>query len=181
MASFGSRKGAAGGLALPLMVFAFILVGGFLAWLNQQARSQQVAVIEDPVEEAGLTTARVIATPVFGANPMAQGGMLIQVNRLLVQSLVGSQAFFVEVDGQPAPYLVKLGPEVVADSVVVPSGSTVSVIGFVHQMTDSIADDWVASGGITESDRVLALFAESFFETVDIIVAGSEPGAEPQG
>ena len=87
MASFGSRRGVAGGLALPLMVFAFILVGGFLAWLNQQARSQQVEVVEEVVEEDGLADATVVATAVFGANPMAQSGELIRVNSLLVQSL----------------------------------------------------------------------------------------------
>ena len=181
MASFGSRRGAAGGLALPLMIFAFVLVGGFLAWLNQQARSQQVAVVEDLVGGVDLAAARVIATAAFGANPMAQRDVLIQVNRLLVQSLVGSQAFFVEVAGHAGPYLVKLGQEVVADSVVVPSGATVAVIGFVHPMTDSVADDWVASGGITEGDRILAIFAESFLEAADIIVVQAEPGAGSQG
>mgnify|MGYP004284479547 CR=1 FL=1 len=181
MASFGSRRGVAGGLALPLMVFAFILVGGFLAWLNQQARSQQVEVVEEVVEEDGLADATVVATAVFGANPMAQSGELIRVNSLLVQSLVGSQAFFVEMEGQSGPYLVKLGPAVVADSVVVPNGSTIAVIGFVQQMTDSVADDWVASGGIAEGDRILAIFADSFLEASDIVVAGGESGAEPQG
>jgi len=164
-------------LALPLMVFAFVLVGGFLAWLNQQARSEELAVVEDFTGDVGLATARVIPTDVFGADPLAFPDALIQVNRLLVQSLVGAQAFFVEVPGQPSPYLVKLGPEVVADSVVVPNGATVSVIGYVHQMTDSIADDWVASGGLSEGDRVLAIFAESFLEAADIIVAEAEPGA----
>ena len=178
MVSFGSRRGAAGALALPFMVFAFVLVGGFLAWLNQQARSEELAVVEDFTGDVGLATARVIPTDVFGADPLAFPDALIQVNRLLVQSLVGAQAFFVEVPGQPSPYLVKLGPEVVADSVVVPNGATVSVIGYVHQMTDSIADDWVASGGLSEGDRVLAIFAESFLEAADIIVAEAEPGAE---
>ena len=180
MVSFGSRRGAAGGLALPLMIFAFVLVGGFLAWLNQQARSQQVAVVEDSGDGVDISTVRVIENAVFGADPMALTDELIQVNRLLVQSLVGSQAFFVEMDGQAAPYLVKLGPEVVADSVVVPNGATVAVIGFVHAMTDSVADDWVAHGGITESDRILAIFAESFLEAADIIVVGGEAGAGSQ-
>jgi hypothetical protein len=116
-------------------------------------------------------------TDVFGADPLAYPDALIQVNRLLVQSLVGAQAFFVEVPGQSSPYLVKLGPEVVADSVAVPNGATVSVIGYVHQMTDSVADDWVASGGLSEGNRVLAIFAESFLEAADIIVAGAGPGA----
>jgi len=160
------------------MVGAFVLAGGFLAWLNQQARSEELVVVEDFTDDAGLAAARVVPNDVFGADPLAYPDALIQVNRLLVQSLVGAQAFFVDVPGQPSPYLVKLGPEVVADSVVVPNGATVSVIGYVHQMTDSIADDWVASGGLSEGDRVLAIFAESFLEAADIIVAGAEPGAE---
>jgi len=177
MVSFGSRRGVAGGLALPLMVFAFVLVGGFLAWLNQRARSEELAVVEDFAGEGDLAAARLVATDVFGADPLAYPDALIQVNRLLVQSLVGAQAFFVEVPGQPSPYLVKLGPEVVADSVAVPNGATVSVIGYVHQMTDSVADDWVANGGLSEGNRVLAIFAESFLEAADIIVAEAGPGA----
>jgi hypothetical protein len=55
-------------------------------------------------------------------------------------------------------------PEVVADSLDLATNTTVSVTGTVYAMTDSVADSWVASGVIAESDRVLAIFAESFLE-----------------
>ena len=42
-------------------------------------------------------------------------------------------------------------------------------------MTDSIIDGWVASGAIAESDRILAVFAESFLELQGVRVT-----AEPQ-
>jgi biotin carboxyl carrier protein len=49
------------------MVFAFVLVGGFLAWLNQRARSEELAVVEAMKMENSLravedvTIAKVLA------------------------------------------------------------------------------------------------------------------------
>ena len=173
MASFGSRKGASGTGSLVLVIMTFVVVGGFLVWLNIQAAETEVAVVEDTSggsDEAA--SAPVVEAAVFGSDPMANSGGVFRINGLAVQSNVGSQAFFVEMPNQSGPYLVKMGPRVVADSVSVVSGSRVSVVGRVYAMSDSVADDWVASGAITENDRILATFAESFLEAVDIIVAG---------
>ena len=74
--------------------------------------------------------------------------------------------------GHRAPYFVKILPDVVADGGVVVAGAIVSVTGRVYAMSDSVADAWVASGGIAEADRVLAVFAESFFEASVVTVSG---------
>ena len=42
-------------------------------------------------------------------------------------------------------------------------------------MSDSVADAWVAGGGIREGGRIVALFAESFFEAEEVTVT-----AQPQ-
>ncbi len=42
MANFGSRRGFADKLSLPLMILAFLVVIGFLYWLNVTAEPTQV-------------------------------------------------------------------------------------------------------------------------------------------
>ena len=173
MEAFGSRRGKAGAGAMPLMVLAFLSTGGLMAWLFVQAAPVEIEVVEGDSIVEDLPT--VVATDVFGANPMAQADVFIQLNGLGVVSLVGSEAFFTQVPGQGS-YLVKMLPGVVASGVVVENDATVSVVGTVHTMSDSVADAWVASGGIAEGDRILAIFAESFFEAAGVtVIARPQP------
>jgi len=159
------------------MAGAFLSTTGLLAWLFVRAAPVEVEIVEGgPGMDEDIPT--VVATDVFGANPMAQEGTLIRLNGLSVQSPVGSEAFFTEVPGHTSSYLVKMVPGVVANGVVVEGGATVSVVGMVHLMTDSVADAWVASGGISADDRILAIFAESFFEASGVTVT-SQP--QPEG
>jgi hypothetical protein len=167
MVSFGSRKSEAGSLSIYLMVGAFLVAGGFFAWLSVRATPVEVAVEEEaPVENL----ATVVGTDVFGTNPMAQAGMVIQLHRLGVETLIGTEAFFVGASGLSSGYLVKMISEVVASGGVLETGATVSLTGMVHVRTDSVVDAWVASGGIGEGDRILAEFSESFFEASEVEV-----------
>ena len=177
MVSFGSRKGEAGAGALPLMILAFVVAGAFFTWLYFQAAPVDVEVLEEPVDDEQV--ARIITVEDFAADPMAQEGFLIQVDRLLHTSNVGRGAFFV---GLPpsSSYFVKMPAEMLADSVVIESGSTVSVIGTVYPITnaDSVADAWVASGHIAESDRILVDFAESYIDARTVRITAS-PTPQP--
>ena len=179
MVSLGSPKGASDRESLVLMMLAFVIVGGFLAWLNMKAANIEVAVVEDTFGDSeGLGSAPVVEAAVFGSDPMAHSNGFFRINNLSVQSAVGSQAFFVEMPNQPGPYLIKMGALVVADAVSVPSGSRVSVVGRVYAMSDSVADDWVATGAITEDDKILATFAQSFLEVVDVVVMAGGGGGD---
>ena len=176
MVPFGSSKGEAGARTLPLMILAFVVAGAFFTWLYFQASPVPVQVVEGPGDEE-QQVARIITIEVFAADPMAQAGLLIQVHALGVQSRVGSGAFFVGLP--PATnYLVRMLPEVVADSLNIESRATVSVTGTVYAMSDSVADSWVASGVIAESDRVLAIFADSFLEA-QVVRVTAQPPAQP--
>ena len=54
MVSFGSRKGEAGSLSMYLMVGAFLVAGGFFAWLSVRASPVEVEVVEaGPIEQRG--------------------------------------------------------------------------------------------------------------------------------
>lgn len=175
MVPFGSRKGEAGARTLPLMILAFVVAGAFFTWLYFQAAPVGVLVLEGPDETVDDgQVARIITIEVFAEDPMAQAGLLIQVHALGVRSLVGSGAFFVGLPPAES-YLVRMLPEVVADSLDIENQSTVSVTGTVYAMSDSVADSWVASGVIAESDRVLAIFAESYLEARAVRVTAPPP------
>ena len=99
-----SGKGSSGAYGTLLMGMTFVIVGGFLWWLTGRSEEYVMSIsVEDVEVEEGedLSSAAVVPVDVFGANPMGQADMLIQVNELTVQSLLDSEAFFVEVAAQP--------------------------------------------------------------------------------
>ncbi len=146
-----------------MMVVAFLSAGGFLFWLSVKAVPLEVEVVEGaPVVDENVATR--VAPDVFGSNPMAQADILIELRGLPVSGLVGSEAFFLAVPNQSGPYLARMLPELAASVEDLASGATVTVTGRVYAMSDSVADAWVAGGGIAEGERILAVFAESFLE-----------------
>ena len=178
MVSFGSRRGEAGSLTVYLMVGAFLVAGGFFFWLSIKAAPIEV-VVEEGEELVEQSMATVVPIDVFGMDPMAQEGMVVELHRLGVQNvLAGNKVFFVGVPGQASGYLIKLLPEVVVIGGDLEFGATVSVTGTVYTRTDSVADAWVASGDLTESDRLQAIFALSFLEARAVSVT-APPQPDP--
>jgi hypothetical protein len=178
MASFGSRRGEAGALSLYLMAGAFLSAGALMAWLFVRAAPVEVEVVEGGEVREEMASAPVVDNGVFGGNPMAHEDMRVRLNGLLVINVLGPQAFQIEVPNQANPYLVGMLPDALRDDEVVEYQSTVSLIGSVHVMSDSVADAWVASGAIPEGQRIIAIFAESFFEAEEVDVTGqAEPDA----
>lgn len=184
MASFGTRRGEAGALSLYLMIGAFLSAGALLAWLSVRAAPVEVEVVEgEGGVQQEMAAAPVVDNEVFGTNPMAHEDMRIRLNGLLVANVLGPQAFQLEVPNQANPYLVRMLPDALRDDEVVEYLSTVSLIGSVHVMSDSVADAWVASGAIPEGQRIVAIFSESFLEVEEVDVTGqaeSEPDPQPQ-
>ena len=171
-----SGKGSSRASGTLLRVATFVIVGGFLWWLTGRSEEYVTSISVEEVGEAtgeDLSSATTIPVDVFGVDPMGQADNLIQINGLNIQSLLDSEAFFVEVAGQP--YLVKMSESLVADSVSVAMGENVSVIGRVQQMTDSIADSWVAVGSLSEANKIVATFSETFIEALDV-TSYSAPG-----
>lgn len=140
-----------------------------MAWLFVRAAPVEVEVVEGvPVVDENVSTR--VAIDIFGTDPMAQAGLLIELRGLLVSSLVGSDAFFLAVPNQSGPYLARMLPETVADGGVVEANATVTVTGRVYAMTDSVKDAWVADGTVAEGDRIVLDFADSFFEAEEVMV-----------
>ncbi len=175
MAPFGSRRGEAGSLTVYLMVGSVLLAGGFFYWLSIRSTPVEVEVVEGVVAPEGAP-ATVVDIDAFGVDPMAYVASVSELRGLGVGTRLGAEAFLLlGIPNQPSGYLVRIAPEVVPIGGDVEFGATVTVTGTVYARTDSVIDVWVASGGIDESQRVIAQFAESFLEARAVSVTAPPP------
>lgn len=154
-----SRQGAAGS-AMLLMVVAFVGIGGLMYWLNVQAAETQVLVEEEPEEQAGPAG---MAFSEFASDPAAHMATDVSVRDVEVVSLMGEHQFWTQLNPN-TPFLIRLAPDVVTGGLTFAAGDMLGVTGRVLSMSDSILDDWIAAGTLTEDQRFEAEFAESFFE-----------------
>jgi hypothetical protein len=160
MSDLGSRKGGAEKYGLPMMVLTFVLIAGFLYWLNVTAQPTEVEVVEVGATETGLTT---VTLEVFRAGPEVYDGQEIRITETRIASLLGEQAFWAGPDDNP--FLVKISQELLEQGVSLEPGSIVTVIGTVTMMSDSVLSAWDEAGAFqSEGDRIVAEFAERFVE-----------------
>lgn len=179
MATLGSRRGFADKLSLPLMLLAFVLVGGFLYWLNLTAEPTSVEIVEEATDERPSASA-ILDVDDFLANPEGQIDAVVEVTNARVASRLGAQAFWIGPDD--APYLVKMSPELFEQGMNISVESTVNLIGTVYMMSDSVLNSWDSLGVFgNPGDRIVAEFATSFLEAMDIEGEGSGSGGEGAG
>lgn len=180
MAKNDSRRGATN-LGTPLMIVAFVVIGGFMYWLSQQAAAEraQREIAEVPVEDTTPTTGAVPVGDIeTDGTPFV--GQEVRINATNVASLLGQQGFWLETPSGN-PFLISKGPEVMASGVAISPGSPVSVTGTVHAMSDSVLTAWTEAGTIAEGDRIVAEFATHFVEATDVEPAeggGQQGGAD---
>jgi hypothetical protein len=176
MATLGSRRGSSEKFALPLMVLAFVIGGGFLYWLSITAEGTEVAIVE-AAEARSSGASAILALEDFLANPEGQIDAIVEVNGARIASRLGEQAFWVGSDD--APYLVKMGPDLVTGGVGILVESTVTIVGSVYMMSDSVLSAWDELGVFAnDGDRIVAEFATSFLEARSIDGATGTEGAE---
>ena len=164
MAYIGSRRGAVN-LGFPLMVLTFLLLGGFMYWLNITAEPTQPAVLEEVEETPDDYAGTIVAAEDLKTGAEAYEGQVVRLARVVISSTMGGQAFFVDLpasENLPAtPFLVRALPEAGA---ILTMGSMATVTGTLMAVTDSIVEDWVGAGIISENDRLLVEFATHFIE-----------------
>ncbi len=175
MATFGSRRGFSDKLSLPLMVLAFLFVGGFLYWLSIKAVPTEVVIVEEEVHRSSGASA-ILDVVDFLADPEKYDGQVVEVNRAQIVNRLGEQAFWMGT--ADAPFLVKMSPALLEAGPTIQVEQVVTVVGQVHILTDSVLTAWDALGTFpTETDRFLAEFAlnSPFLEAVSV-EAQSSPG-----
>ncbi len=173
----GSRRGATN-LGMPLMIVAFVVIGGFMYWLSQQAAAEREMRIVEEAEAAEDTMPEVqVVQPAdiqMDATPFE--GQEIRLNAVNVASLLGEQGFWLEMPNGN-PFLVSKGPEVTAAGTTVTAGRPATVTGVVHAMNDSTLTAWTEAGTIAESDRIVAEFATHYIEASDVRTSGGGSGS----
>jgi hypothetical protein len=180
MADNASRRGAAN-LGMPLMIVSFLVIGGFLYWLNLQAAEQAaMQIVEEETAEVpfmleGATTL-VAADIQLDASPFE--GQLVILEDVPVQGSLGTQGFWLEMPNGN-PFLVALDDAQIAAGTNPTMGQTASVGGTILAVNDSILDAWSNAGTISEGDRLAAEFATHFMQAQVVEASGgSEGGAE---
>lgn len=176
------RRGAGGRYTWIWMIIAFLMIGGLMAWLAMSGEQSTVIVVEE--EDLGAAGAVAITTDDLVENASGLRGQVVSLAGIQVVSLVGPQAFWIQLPNQN-PYLIKLGPELVASGVAVRSGEVVSVSGRIVAMTDSVLAAWQQEGAITdEGQRMEAeyVLGQTFLEAREIerSDAAAEGSAAPE-
>lgn len=173
MGDNANRRGAVD-LAMPLMVLAFMVIGGFLYWLNGEAAEQNaLSIVEEAAPEEVVGIATTVAPADLQVDATLFEGQLIRVAGLTVSSILGTQGFWL---GLPNgnPFLVSLSEEAMAEGVQVVQGEIASVTGTLLVRTDSALDVWVAAGTIGDGDRLVAEFALHYLDVTEVVVAQTE-------
>ena len=181
MEQSGSRSGAAN-LAIPLMILTFLVIAGFLWWLSATAEGTS-----GPVETADADTAEAdggaMAMSVQLADlervPDSLVGQTVRVADANVASRMGNHAFWVELPSG-SPFLVRMGDALTMDSVQVQQNQSVTVVGPIRTMSDSIVSAWVADSVITEGQRIEAEFATHFIEATNVTARSGGQGSGQQ-
>ena len=180
MANLGSRRGFADKLSLPLMILAFLVVIGFLYWLNVTAEPTEIAIVEEEVaRESGASAILDVAD--FLSDPGQYDGRVVEVTNARVASRLGAQAFWIGPDD--GPFLVKMAPELLEAGTEVLMEQRVNLVGTVWNMTDSTHAAWEAQGAFpNEGDLIVAEFAigRPFLE-VTVVEGPGGAGGDSEG
>ena len=187
-----TRRGAAD-MGMPLMILAFIVIGGFMWWLKGQSdaemESRRLAEAELLAEQARQDSLDALAAASTDINALIQPGVdmaefegqMIRGMGYEVASQLGSQGFWVNTE-YGNPFLIILTDELRAAGVSVSQGAVVDLTGELHPMEASRLDEWIAAGTITASDRVIAEFATHYVQADDVTVTGGgNEGGEDAG
>jgi len=180
MANLGSRRGFADKLSLPLMILSFVVVIGFLFWLNVTAEPTQIAIVQDETPRTSGASA-ILSEVDFLSGPGEYEGQVVEVSNARISSRLGPHAFWIGPDD--APFLVKMGAELVAAGTEILSTQRVNLIGTVWIMGDSAHAAWDAQGAFpSEGDRIVAEFAiGSPYLEVTVVEAQAGAGGDAGG
>ena len=181
-----SRRGAAD-MGMPLMILAFIVIGGFMYWLSGQAAAERASRVVEEVpeeEETGLTGGEGDVTlgqmTAVGTDPEAFVGETIRGLGYEVASAFGSAGFWVNTPSGN-PFLVTYTEELKATGITVAQGDYVDVVGELLRMEISYLDEWLAQGEINDNDKIIGEFATHFVAADEVAIVDAPAGGEGDG
>lgn len=166
-----------GKLNAPLMILAFLAIGGFLYWLNVTSEPTEIAVAEeDP--RAALPQAEAVSPVQFADDPGAYLEARVRLPNIRVANLMGTEAFWFNLaDEAETPYLVRLDREWIEAEMQILPDDVITLTGTVHAMSDSVIRAWEDLGVFTqEGQRGLVDGLDTFIDAdqVEIHTARQE-------
>jgi hypothetical protein len=189
MSDNASRRGAVD-LGMPLMILAFLVIGGFMFWLNgqaaaeKQAQADAAAALAAADEERADATVETVAIGDIEVDPSPYVGTKLR-SEGAVASMLGTQGFWLATPSGN-PFLISWSEELLAEGASVAMGDTIAVEGVVTEMQPLTLVEWSTAQTISETDRIVAEFATHYIaaDRVDVMRGegggdeGSEGGAE---
>jgi hypothetical protein len=182
MAENASRRGATD-MGMPLMILAFVVIGGFMFWLNAQAaeeRAMRVVEEPEPEEEVMDTGVQTISGAEIQMDATPFEGQQVRLEAVNVASLLGTQGFWLEMPNGN-PFLVSMSDELLAAGMTVSPGSAATVEGTMTAMNDSTLTAWTEAETIGEGDRIVAEFATHYIAAETVRVSGGGEGNDDGG
>lgn len=176
-----SRRGAVD-MGMPLMIAAFLVIGGFMYWLNGQAAAEkaaQLAAAEMVEEEEVAPTVETVAIGDIEVDPAPYVGTKLR-SEGAVASMLGTQGFWLATPSGN-PFLVSWSDALMAEGATVTMGDTVAVEGVVMEMEELTLVAWSTAETISETDRIVAEFATHYIEAERVDVSGAAGGADDAG
>ena len=181
-----SRRGAAD-MGMPLMIIAFLVIGGFMYWLSGQAAAERASrVVEEVPEEetsglgGGEGDVMLGEMTAVGVDPEVFVGETIRGLGYEVASSFGTAGFWVNTP-TGNPFLVTYTEELKATGMTVAQGDFVDVVGELLRMEISYLDEWLAEGEITDNDKIIGEFATHFVAADQVEVVDAPAGSEGEG
>ena len=96
-------RGFADKLSLPLMILAFLVVIGFLYWLNVTAEPTQVPIVEEVEDPRSSGASAILNVTDFLADAGQYEGQVIEVTGARVASRLGSSGILDRARRWPLP------------------------------------------------------------------------------
>jgi hypothetical protein len=135
---------------------------------GEDPSADQVAEEEPVVEVPVMPEFTEIQAEQLQTGAAAFRGQMVRVDGVRVMSLVGTKGFWVELPNRN-PFLVRT-----EDDTTVEPSQLVDIVGTITAVSESLVSDWVASGSIDESDKLIVEFATDFIE-VEMLMPAARP------
>ncbi len=169
-----------GSLHVPLMVLAFLAMGGFLYWLSIASEPTQFVVAEEN-GQAQLEPATSVSLVAFGDGPEEYAGERVRIPNVRVVQLLGPHMFWFDLpveEDETEPFLVRVNRNFVDEDMQILGEDVITVTGTVGMMSDSVITAWEGAGVFTEEGQRGEVEAVSVFldaDEVQIHTADVEP------
>ena len=150
--------------AVPLVLLGLVT----MIACGEEPAADPVVEEEPVVEVPVMPEFTEIQAEQLQTGAAALRGQMVRVNGLRVMSLVGTKGFWVELPNRN-PFLVRT-----EDDTTVEPNQLVDIVGTVVAVSESIVADWVASGSISETDKLMVEFATDFIE-VEMVMPAAAP------